>query len=106
MQTQLFETHGNELTPPASNPTTSRAAAEAIEPTAATLRRQVLDFIESCGDRGATDCEIQAALGMSGDTQRPRRWELSDCESPLIVDSGLRRRTERGREAIVWRVKK
>ena len=51
--------------------------------------------------RGATDGEIQDALDMGGDTERPRRWELQ--KAGMIVDSGMRRRTRSMRMARVWR---
>jgi len=80
---------------------TSVAAAGAIEPTAATLRMAVLGVIAATG--GATDEEIQAALGLAGNTQRPRRVEL--CEAGRVVDSGVRRPTKSGRQAAVWIIK-
>lgn len=80
---------------------TSVAAAEAIEPTAATLRMAVLGVIAARGS--ATDEEIQTELGIPGNTQRPRRVEL--CEAGRVVDSGMRRRTKSGRLAVVWIIK-
>ncbi len=88
------------IDPPHTPPETSRAAAEAVKPDAARLRQAVLRYIQSRGPAGATDQEIQAALGLAGDTQRPRRWELQKAD--LIHDSGQRRKTSSGREAIVW----
>jgi hypothetical protein len=49
---------------------------------------------------GMTDTELQEELNMSGDTERPRRGEL--LKAGLIKDSGVTRKTKRGREAIVW----
>lgn len=103
MQLALFDPyHLEPATPPAphTRPTTSRTAAEQIQPAAATLRRAVLRFIQSQGSDGATDAEIQTALDLTGDTQRPRRWELQ--RAGLIVDSGRRRKTPAARDAIVW----
>lgn len=79
---------------------TSQAAAEAIRPSAATLRMQVLGYIVARGDEGATDDEIQIALGIEGSTQRPRRVELLD--RGLVKDSGATRATRKGRQAAVW----
>ena len=62
--------------PPAVAVATSIAAADAIKPCAATLRRRVFEYIRDQGRTGATDEECQVALGMAGDTQRPRRVEL------------------------------
>lgn len=79
---------------------TSYTAAARVEPTAATLRREVLDFIRSRGDYGATDSEVQAALDMGGNTERPRRRELQT--QGFIKDSGHRRLTPSRRQAVVW----
>ncbi len=62
--------------PPDSGSDTSREAAEQIAPVAGALAAQVLVFVVQAGENGATDHEIQQGLGMSGDTERPRRWEL------------------------------
>lgn len=89
---------------------TSKAAAEAIAPTAATLRAKVLAFIRECGERGATDEEIQNALDMVGNTERPRRGELSAAMligQVWVTSDGtaapLTRKTRSGRQAVVWR---
>lgn len=58
----------------------------------------VLRHLLACG--GATDEEIQCALSIPGNTERPRRRELE--AAGLIKDSGLRRVTAANREAIVW----
>ena len=81
---------------------TSRLAAAAIEPKSGTLRRAVLDFLRCRGDVGATDEEMQTALAMNANTQRPRRVEL--LRAGLIRESGQLRRTGAGRDAVVWRV--
>ncbi len=77
---------------------TSRAAAEAIEPSAATLRGRVLAHIRHVG--GCTDDEGMAATGMAGNTWRPRRRELQIAG--LVKDSGKTRPTASGRQAVVW----
>jgi hypothetical protein len=81
-------------------PQTSKDAAASVEPFAGKLCRDQLNFIASQGEHGATDKESQAALGLSSDTQVPRRWEL--CRHGLVVDSTRRRKTPSGRNAIVW----
>ena len=87
--------------PPAQHHSeTSLAAAEAIRPSAASLRMKVLGFIVARGGDGATDPEIQAALRMEGSTQRPRRVELVDAG--LVRDSGRKRTTASLRRATVW----
>lgn len=80
---------------------TSVAAAQAIEPTAGTLRAEVLKYLRSRSD-GATDEEIQQALAMPQNTERPRRIEL--CRLHLVADSGMTRPTASGRQAVVWKV--
>lgn len=80
---------------------TSRDAAENIEPRAGTLRAKVLAYLRDRGGNGATDLEMQDALGLGGSTQRPRRVKL--VELGLAVDSGDVRVTESGRKAVVWR---
>jgi hypothetical protein len=71
------------------HPDTSAAAAISVMPRTGTQRRKVLDHIGRCGYDGATDAELQAALDLSGNSQRPRRVEL--VEAGLIIDSGRRR---------------
>lgn len=71
------------------HPDTSIAAAISVMPRTGTQRRKVLDHIDRCGYEGATDAELQAALDLSGNSERPRRIELVDAG--LIVDSGRRR---------------
>ena len=79
---------------------TSREAAREIAPHLNRLQVKVIDWIASRGDTGATDEEIQRALGMNPSTQRPRRIEL--LNRGLVVDSGSKRRTSSGRSATVW----
>lgn len=90
----------DELPPYQRHSPTSREAAERIRPNAGTLRAMVLEFIMARGEAGATDEEVQAALSLSGSTQRPRRVEL--CDAGLVVDAGLRRETASGRRAVAW----
>jgi len=80
---------------------TSEAAADALpDDCVRTLREQVYRCIRDSGD-GMTDDDIQAALGLDGSTERPRRVELLHLHR--IVDSGARRATRSGRQAVVWR---
>ena len=92
----------SEQSAPWSEPTTSREAARMIAPTAGTLRAAVLAFIEGCGSAGACEFEMSAALGISGDTTRPRLRELEDAGH--IVKSQERRATPSGRDARVWKL--
>jgi len=52
---------------------TSFAAAESVRPCVKSQAARVWGFIESQGERGATDKEIQAGLQPDGNSQRPRR---------------------------------
>ncbi len=79
------------------HPDTSRDAAQLVTPRTGTQRRRVLDYVAARG--GATDREMQAALELDGNTQRPRRVEL--VTDGWLVDSG-QRRLEHHRAAIVW----
>ena len=79
---------------------TSREAAELIEPRAGTIRAQVLDIIRIHGHNGMTDEELLSVSGLNASTGRPRRVELT--QSGLVVDSGRERRTKSGRNAVVW----
>lgn len=79
---------------------TSTAAYErALENSVAT-RAQVWALLRSI-ELGLTDEQQQTILGMSANTQRPRRLEL--VEAGLVKDSGQRRKTSKGNDAIVWK---
>lgn len=83
-----------------SQPTDTQVnAALMAYPKSGTARRRVLEFIEA--HHGATDDEVQVGLGMNPNTQRPRRVEL--VEGGFIRDSGQRRKTQGGADAIVWK---
>jgi hypothetical protein len=79
---------------------TSLEAAREIAGSEETLRRRVYEHLRDCGDRGATDLEMQADLSMIGSTERPRRVRL--VELCLIRDSGRTRLTPSGRQSVVW----
>lgn len=90
------------ITPaPAHNGTpTSIAAAEQIEPSAGTLRAQVLAYLRERGNAGATDEEMQTALTMNPSTQRPRRIELEKLG--LVLRTAQTRKTASGRSAVIF----
>jgi hypothetical protein len=75
-------------------------AAKAIEPVAGRLRKVVLTWLVERGAQGGTDEEMQAALDMAANTQRPRRIELT--AAGRVKDSGQTRPTRSGRKAVVW----
>jgi len=78
---------------------TSKAAAVALKDSKA-LRALVYKAITASGERGMTDPEAQAHLGLKGSTQRPRRVRL--VELGLVRDSGKRRASQAGRPCTVW----
>ena len=86
--------------PVQSHSKTSRQAGKEIKLAVGTLRSRVLAFLLQRGEHGATDGEMQAALSMNPSTQRPRRIEL--VNAGLVKDSGVKRKTESGRSAVVW----
>ena len=92
----------DDLPPAQRHSDTSVAAADAIAGTTGRLRRLVLDHLKAVHPAGATDEEMQTALGMNPSTQRPRRIEL--VERHMVRDSGQRRKTTSGRWAVVWEV--
>ncbi|MBX3408127.1 MAG: hypothetical protein KF869_15335 [Phycisphaeraceae bacterium] len=83
-----------------SPPGTSDLAARSIGPHAAQQRADVLGVILKAGAFGATDAEIELITGIRAQSVSPRRGELRRLG--LIVDSGRRRKTPRGRDAAVW----
>ena len=91
------------MEPPAQiHSATSVAAGESIKQSGPVLRLRVLDFLRDRGQEGATDEEMQLALGMPASTQRPRRIELVKLH--LVHDSQATRPTMSGRKATVWMV--
>lgn len=82
---------------PYSNSTTSKDAAEAVC-NAAALREGVLNLLK-LNPEGLTDEQIQDSMGLNGNTQRPRRWEL--VNAGLVIRKGTRT-VRSGHKAIVW----
>lgn len=78
---------------------TSYASAIAMQHKLNRLEGVVLAWLRD-KPGGATDEQMQDALEMNPNTQRPRRISL--VSKGLIVDSGVRRRTGSGRMAVVW----
>lgn len=98
MQRSFDDLYGGEPPHQRHSDTSTASADELPEERRRTLRAQVLAYIVRM--RGATDEEMQTALGMEGNTERPRRRELQ--LGGLIVDSGQRRLTTSRRRAVVW----
>ena len=79
---------------------TERAAAELVAPRSGTWRWRVLLAVARAGASGRTDWELHSELGGLLYTVAPRRHELA--RDGWIVDSGERRRTPSGVDAVVW----
>ena len=90
------------ISPPFSNSTTSREAAESIAPKSWTLRGCVLLYLKRAPD-GSTAQDIEQGLELSGNTVRPRIREL--VKAGLVYDSGETRVLASGRKAIIWRAR-
>lgn len=78
---------------------TSKAAAYSMLPIAGTMRARVFDVIKA-GVDGATDEEIEIALGGKHQSVSARRREL--VLGGHIVDSGRTRINKSGRDSTVW----
>jgi hypothetical protein len=76
---------------------TSKAAGNSVS-NAEQGRQRILAYLRQT--YGCTDQELQVALGMSGDYERPRRVELV-CRGE-VIDSKRTRKTSSGRDATVW----
>ena len=77
---------------------TRRAAKAAAKPTAGTLRARVFEAIFGA-KLGMTDEEVQDLLGMSANTQRPRRRELVQAGAIVASGSGSTAMLARAHEA-------
>ncbi len=86
-----------------AHPATSKLAAQRILPASGTQRQNVLDELLAIFPDGMTDEELQDELVMNANAQRPRRLEL--VEQGWVEDSGKRRKTMSGLDAIVWQYK-
>ncbi len=77
----------------------SRAAAQSIVKHSGHDRQRVLAYLKD-HPAGATDEAMGGALGLSGNTLRPRRRELQ--QAGLVKDSGRYELTASKRKATVW----
>ncbi|MFH1110370.1 MAG: hypothetical protein V1790_14410 [Planctomycetota bacterium] len=80
---------------------TSRAAGKRIARHAPTLRERLVEHFRAVGRWGASDEEAAMALGIDGNSYRPRRVALA--RAGLIVAVG-KRPTQSGDAARVWRL--
>lgn len=90
--------------PPYSDEDTSKAAAESVAESATSMRERVYNHLTALYPGGATDDEMEVALGMRHQTLSARRWELA--KDGMVEPSGRYRQTRSGRSAQVWRIKK
>lgn len=86
------------MKPPHNGSRTSKAAARAIIPHTAKQRKWVFAWIKAHHGCGITREQIGRSLGLSGDSVRPRVWEL--MRQGLVYEKG-QRRTRAGRMAAV-----
>jgi len=81
---------------------TSFQAWESSINTSYNLKKMILELLSELED-GATDEELERILGTEKSrSARPTRYNLRN--KGLVRDSGRRRATESGREAIVWEI--
>jgi len=83
-----------------ANPETSHEAAESMRQAAPSVRQRIMQVIKDSGLHGATDDEIEQITGLRHQTASAARRSLSKVGH--VVDSGERRKTSSGRNAIVW----
>ena len=79
---------------------TSYEAAKRIEPALGRLQAKVLTYLLTNDGKGLTCDEIEEASGLKHQTASARIRELA--QKGLIEDSGDRRPTRSGRNAVVW----
>ncbi len=97
-QENLFEQY--PVTPGFKRTDTSAKAAESMKPSKETLQQHVLAELAKSP---ATSFELSSRMGISYAAVQPRTSELR--LEGKIVDSGERRKSDSGRNAIVWKLK-
>lgn len=91
------------ISAPYSNPTTSREAAQSIEPQLGNLEELVLEAIRVSRD-GLTCDEVEEFTKLSHQCASARVNGL--MKRGVIVDSGRKRKTRSGRNAIIWEARR
>jgi hypothetical protein len=91
---------GDIVPPHQHHSDTSRAAAMNMMPKFKGLMLNLMRFFKARGELGMTDEEGQYMSGVNGNSYRPGRVKLA--EMGMIKDSGARRRTRSGNQAVVW----
>jgi hypothetical protein len=87
-------------TPYVKHSATSKIAAKRMEKKVDAQRERVFQHIDTSDALGATDQEMQDALGLSSQSEGPRRVEL--WKADRIRDSERTRKTRAGNPAVVW----
>ena len=77
---------------------TSKAAAESVKHLVGSNKVKIYQYLINCGNFGATDDEIEAALSMKH--ARPRRRDLEEIGA--VERTTTKRVTRSGREAFVY----
>jgi hypothetical protein len=110
-QGSLFNPDGAPIPAYVAGSDTSFLAAEAVASKVTQYQRLVLDVALSAGTRGVTCDEVEAVLNMPHQTISARINELMKAHKPrgeeeerpqMLFDSGARRKTRHGQQAIVW----
>jgi hypothetical protein len=91
---------GDIVPPHQRHSDTSRAAALNMMPKFKGLMLNLMRFFKARHELGMTDEEGQYMSGVNGNSYRPCRVKLA--ELGVIRDSGARRRTKSGNQAVVW----
>lgn len=82
---------------------TSKQAFESTGRGRRSDRWKIFTFIAGIGESGCTCDQIEDVLGLKHQSASAAITHLRDDE--YIYDSGLRRKTRSGRDAIVWRAR-
>jgi hypothetical protein len=90
----------NIVPPHQAHSDTSRAAAASMIPKFKGLMLHLMKFFKARAGAGMTDEEGQFMAQINGNSYRPARVKLQ--EYGMIRDSGMRRKTRSGKEAVVW----
>jgi hypothetical protein len=91
----------DDLYPPSNWTDTSRAAAASVVEDTATIRADIYHYMDRLGSVGATCDDIEQRLELRHQTASARLNELH-YKLHVITDSGRRRRTRTGRQAVVY----
>lgn len=98
-QPTLFDTIPATRLARRTDPETSQAAAENASRRGPTQRMRIWTSLQHLGT--ATDYELSVATGILRSSAAKRRQELE--ELGYVIDTGQRRATDTGTQAIVWR---